>query len=170
MSAGEAHIIQPRIAQFFTNGERLRRRFSLLVLFVFIRSIRGLGTAVQDGRRAAFDHRGGSGARRDGNEAAWWRAIQSWVKPEVDPPRVCARQRASLFREGHRPRMTHSSAALPARSAARGEKRRRCCKCRGIRLRHLHQPLKKQRRCRASRESGASSSHAPNFSREAALS
>jgi hypothetical protein len=52
MSAGEVHIIQPRIAQIFTNGERLRRRFSLLVLFVFIRGICGSRTSGQDGRTA----------------------------------------------------------------------------------------------------------------------
>ncbi len=69
------HIFQPRMAQIFTNGERLRRRFSLLVLFVFIRAIRGSRTSGQDGARVV------AGTRRRGG-----RAVQSWVKPEVDPP------------------------------------------------------------------------------------
>ena len=34
-------VLQPRIARVFTNGERLRRRISLLVLFAFICSLRG---------------------------------------------------------------------------------------------------------------------------------
>ena len=41
------HIFQPRIDRIFTNGKRLRWRFSLLVLFVFIRDIRGSGTSEQ---------------------------------------------------------------------------------------------------------------------------
>ena len=36
-------------------------------------------------------------------------AFQSWVKPEVDPPRVCARQRDSYLGRVHCPRMTHFS-------------------------------------------------------------
>jgi hypothetical protein len=59
MSAGRRialakHIIQPRIDRIFTNGKRLRRRFSLLVLFVFIRGIRGSRTSGQDERTAGF--------------------------------------------------------------------------------------------------------------------
>jgi hypothetical protein len=38
-------------------------------------------------------------------------AVQSWVKPEVDPPSVCALPRGSYLGRVHRPRMTHFSAA-----------------------------------------------------------
>ena len=38
-------------------------------------------------------------------------AFQSWVKPAVDSPRVCERQRDSYLGRVHRPRMTHFSAA-----------------------------------------------------------
>jgi hypothetical protein len=53
MSAGkglrprETHF-QPRIAQIFTNGERLSRRICLSLLFVFIRSIRGSSVRAAD--------------------------------------------------------------------------------------------------------------------------
>ncbi len=39
------HIFQPRIARFFTNGNLLRRKLSLFVLFVIIREIRGSRTS-----------------------------------------------------------------------------------------------------------------------------
>ena len=48
------------------------------------------------------------------------KAVQIWVKPEVDPPSVGAAARI-LIRDGHRPRMPHFSAALRV-----GEKRRFC--------------------------------------------
>ena len=62
MSAGKVlalakHIIQPRMARIFTNREQLRCRFSLLVLFVFIRGIRGSRTSGQHERTAWLDHR-----------------------------------------------------------------------------------------------------------------
>ena len=44
---------------------------------------------------------------------AWPRgddAVQAWVKPEVDPPEVCALPRGE--KPGHRPRMPQTSAAL----------------------------------------------------------
>jgi hypothetical protein len=34
-------FFEPRMERFFTNGQRLRRGMSELVLFVFIRTIRG---------------------------------------------------------------------------------------------------------------------------------
>ena len=37
--------------------------------------------------------------------------VQSWVKPEVDPPIGCALPRASAIGRVHCPRMTHFSAA-----------------------------------------------------------
>jgi hypothetical protein len=79
-------VFQPRMARIFTNGKRLCRRFSLLILFVFIRDIRGSRTSGQDGARVV------AGTRRRGG-----RAVQSWVKPEVDPPMGVARCRASFF-------------------------------------------------------------------------
>jgi hypothetical protein len=48
------HIIQPRIDRIFTDGKRLRWRFSLLVLFVSIRSIRGSKISGQDEHTAGF--------------------------------------------------------------------------------------------------------------------
>ena len=43
------------MAQIFTNGEQLRCRFALLVLFVFIRAIRGSRTSGQHERTAWLD-------------------------------------------------------------------------------------------------------------------
>jgi hypothetical protein len=54
-------VFQPRIDRISTNGKRLRRRFSLLVLFVFIRDIRGSRASGQDGRKAWFGYRWGGG-------------------------------------------------------------------------------------------------------------
>ena len=47
-------VFQPRIDRIFTNGKRLRRRFCLLVLFVFIRDIGGSRTSGQVGQKAWF--------------------------------------------------------------------------------------------------------------------
>jgi hypothetical protein len=54
-------VFQPRIDRIFANGEQLRWRFCLLVLFVFIRGIRGSRTYGQDGRKAWFGYRWGGG-------------------------------------------------------------------------------------------------------------
>ena len=50
------HIFQPRIDRIFTNGEQLRWRFCLLVLFVFIRGIRGSRASGQDGAEGVVPH------------------------------------------------------------------------------------------------------------------
>jgi len=75
----------------------------------FSAALRLVDLRVGEKRREDADEvaeRGLMGAkRRDGG------TVQSWVKPEVDPPRVCARQRASYLGRVHRPRMTHFSAA-----------------------------------------------------------
>jgi hypothetical protein len=49
-------IFNHELAQIFTNGERLRRRSSLLVLFVFIRDIRGSRTSGRDGAEGVVPH------------------------------------------------------------------------------------------------------------------
>jgi hypothetical protein len=57
--------------------------------------------------------RGLMGTRRRGGGT-----FQPWVKPEVDPPRFCARQRDSHLGRAHRLHMTYFSGTPPSRTGA----------------------------------------------------
>ena len=46
------NVLQPRIARVFTNRQRLRRRISLSVIFVFFSSVRGSMGGAWEERRA----------------------------------------------------------------------------------------------------------------------